>query len=87
MHAVFFTLKTILELLPDYDCLLAHHKMLPQVFYEVDSLKGQEVFAKYYCFFYLKFTKLGHMGLRELKGLILVLVILFLPFGIALLLL
>ena len=87
MHAVFFTLNAILELLPDYDSLLAHHKMLPQVFYEVDSLEGQEIFAKDYSFFYLKFTKLGHMGLRELKGLSLVLVILFLPFGIALLLL
>ena len=87
MHAVFFTLNAILELFPNYDGLLAHHKMLPQVLYEVDSLESQEVFAKDYCFFYLKFAKLGHMGLRELKGLILVLVILFLPFGIALLLL
>ena len=61
--------------------------MLPQVFYEVDSLEGHEIFAEDYCFFYLEFAKLGHMGLGELKSLILVLVILFLPFGIALLLL
>ena len=87
MHPVFFTLNAILKLLPNYDSLLAHHKMLPQVFYEVDSLKGQEVFSENHSFFYLKFAKLGHMGLRELKSLILVLVILFLPLGIALLLL
>jgi len=89
VSAQLFTVEALLELFPDDSCLLAHHKVLPGILYKIETLQGDEILFHNSCLFYLEFAPLGQVGFRvfTIVHVCFVLVILFLPLGIALFLL
>ena len=67
VFAEVFAVDAILELVPDDGGLLAHHKVLPRVFYKIEALKGHVKLSHNLCFFYLKFAQFCQIWLGVLN--------------------